>query len=62
MEGVGWRVKNGGCRIKNEELRVGVKGEHTNFQNPRTTPSVRKVKFTPKYIIVGVNGGYHKFA
>ena len=26
MEGVGLRVKNVGCRIKNEEWRVGVNG------------------------------------
>ena len=31
MEGVGLRVKNGGCRIKSEELRVGVKGGYQKF-------------------------------
>ena len=36
-------------------------GPHAKYQNPRTTPSRRKLKFTPKYIIVGVKGGYQNF-
>ena len=27
MEGVGLRMKNGGCKFKREERRVGVKGD-----------------------------------
>ena len=36
-------------------------GLHATFQNPRTTSSGRTVKFTPKYIIVGVKGGESEF-
>ena len=35
----------------------GNSGPHAKFQNPRTTPSGRNVEFTPKYIIVGGEGG-----
>ena len=56
MKGVGLRVMNGGCKFKREERRVGVKGDIRKFLKPRTTPSARKVKFTPKYIIVGDEG------
>ena len=31
------------------------------MQNPRTTPSGTKVEFTPKYIIVGGEGGVPDF-
>ena len=56
-------MKNGECRIKSEKCLF--KGEilfflsmraHAKFQIPRT-PSGRKVKFTPKYSIVGGEGG-----
>ena len=39
------------------EIKVFESKQHAIFQNPRTTPSRRKVKFTPKYIIVGGEGG-----
>ena len=50
----------GGC-IRNlfslQSYYFGNQGLHAKFQNPRTTPSGRDIKFIHKYIIVGGEGG-----
>ena len=42
MEGVGLIVKNGGCRIKSEELRVGV-GVRGGIQNVLTKACIQSL-------------------
>jgi hypothetical protein len=61
-------VKNRCCKIK--RLKGGVNiclreksykfdnlGPYAKFKNPRTTPAGEEGNFTPKYIIVGAEGG-----
>ena len=38
----------------------GYLGQHAKVQNHMIIPSGRKLKFTPKYIVVGGEGGYQK--
>ena len=40
MEVVGLRLKNGGCKFKTEQIRVGGEGLLAKFQKRRTTPKV----------------------
>jgi hypothetical protein len=59
MKGVGSR---GGGLVSSICLNVqshsfGNRGLHAKLHNPSTTPTGRRVKFNPKYIIVGMRGG-----
>ena len=56
MEGVGLGVVPEKF-VRGESYSFGNVRLHAKFQNLRTTPSRSKVKFTPKYIIVGGKGG-----
>ena len=51
----------GGGGISDFLNSFGKLGPIEKFQNPRTTSTGRKVKFTPKYIIVGGQGRVSEF-